>query len=140
MTTPNRSISGLAPRPKPDASRLIAANRPVPAPDAASAATGEQAEIVVGVPAAAIGGSPAESADDNPSTLMKVSVYLPKGLRRAAVAAYKATAHLEGDQSWSDMIEKAVRAEVLRRQDAHNGGKPYPGGEGKLTPGRSVTS
>ena len=145
MTTPDRSISGLAPRrPKPDASRLIAANRP-----ALTAPSVEPVEPPPAVapnplsltPPAVLPAADAStvSTDQNRASV-KVSVYLPKDLRRAAVAAFKATAHLEADQSWSDMIEKAVRAEVTRRERAHNGGKPFPGGEGRLTPGRSVTA
>ena len=65
-------------------------------------------------------------------------MYLPKDFRRTAVAAFKATAHLEADQSWSHMVEKAIRAEVTRRENTYNDGRPFPGGEGKLTPGRSV--
>lgn len=144
MTTPDRSISGLAPRrPKPDASRLIAANRPAPpverptiGPSPVVAPNPSSLAPPADVPGA---GASTASTDQNRASV-KVSVYLPKDLRRAAVAAFKATAHLEADQSWSDMIEKAVRAEVKRREKAHNGGKPFPGGEGRLTPGRSVTA
>lgn len=119
MTTPDRSISGLPPRkPRTDASRLIAANRPTtPAPT-----TGEASR------------EPAATTDR-----VKVSVYLDAQLRDAARAAYRATAHLEKDASWSDMIEKAVTAEVERRQLVYNDGEPFPGSRDKLTPGRTIT-
>lgn len=144
MTSPDRSISGLGPRrPKTDASRLIAANRPALAAAPVEPPTIAPPAVVppstpAPAPAAGVTGTAASASRDSVS--VKVSVYLPKDLRRAAVAAFKATAHLEADQSWSDMIEKAVRAEVKRREKAHNGGKPFPGGEGKLTPGRSVSA
>lgn len=141
MTNPDRSISGLAPRRRtPDASRLIAANRP--ASGVTSPATSSEPEPSTSVEPEGTPGRAAtqSSPDENPTTTVKVSIYLPRGLRKAAVAAFKATAHLEGDQSWSDMIEKAVRAEVLRRQEVYNKGQVFPGGEGKLTPGRSVSA
>ncbi len=146
MTTPDRSISGLGPRrARPDASRLIAANRAALAAAPVEPPTIEPPPVAPSTPAPApaadVPGTDASAVSTGRnSASVKVSVYLPKDLRRAAVAAFKATAHLEADQSWSDMIEKAVRAEVKRRERAHNGGKPFPGGEGKLTPGRSVTA
>lgn len=145
MTTPDRSISGLGPRrPRPDASRLIAANRPALAAAPVEPPTIEPPPVVApstpAPPADATGTDASAVSTSRNSASVKVSVYLPKDLRRAAVAAFKATAHLEADQSWSDMIEKAVRAEVKRREKAHNRGKPFPGGEGKLTPGRSVSA
>lgn len=119
MTTPDRSISGLPPRkPRTDASRLIAANRPT----TSTPATGEAAR-----------------PPDATAARVKVSVYLDAQLRDAARAAYRATAHLENDASWSDMIEKAVTAEVERRQHAHNDGKPFSASRDKLTPGRTIT-
>jgi len=119
MTTPGRSISGLPPRkPQPDASRLIAANRPHP-PVEPAATTAKQS--------------------DSKGERVKVSVYFAARHRDAARAAFRATAHLEGDGSWSEMVEKAVLAEVERRQRAHNDGQPFDGGGEKLTPGRTIT-
>ena len=119
MTTPDRSISGLPPRkPQPDASRLIAANRPHPPAEPPA---------------------PAAKLPDTTGERVKVSVYFDARHRDAARAAFRATAHLEGDGSWSDMVEKAVLAEVERRQQAHNDGNPFDGGGDKLTPGRTIT-
>jgi hypothetical protein len=138
MTTPDRSISGLSPRrPKPDASRLIAANRPAPSIEPESEEPAPGTDAMTQAPSS-VSSMVAPSGKGDPSAPIKVSVYLPKGFRRIAVAAFKATAHLEGDQSWSHMVEKAIRAEVTRRENTYNGGLPFPGGEGKLTPGRSV--
>lgn len=116
MTTPDRSITGLPQRPKTDASRLIAANRTT-SPQAAS--------------------QDPDAPAPSPGRV-KVSVYLDPNLRDAARAAYRATAHLEQDASWSDMVQKAIATEIERRQRTHNDGDPFPHGAAKLTPGRQV--
>lgn len=68
----------------------------------------------------------------------RVTTYLDGSLRARAREAYRATSHLEGDKSWSDFVERAILAEVLRREAAHNGGRTYAGDTTPLSPGRPL--
>ncbi len=73
--------------------------------------------------------APAGSAgvDDAKRTM---TTYISRGDRVRANAAFRATAHLEGDESWSDFVAKAIRAETERRERAYGG--PFTGGEAPL--------
>lgn len=52
-------------------------------------------------------------------------------------AAYRMTAGPEGDESLSDFIASAVRAEVERREQQYNNGQPFdPARGGRLRAGR----
>lgn len=59
--------------------------------------------------------------------------------RDRARAAYRATAGIEGDESWSDFIELAVLNEVARRERLHNEGEKYEGSSRRLKPGRKIS-
>ena len=67
-----------------------------------------------------------------------MSTYLSARVRDRARAAYKATAHLENDRSWSAFVEAALLAETVRREQAHNDSRPFPGGDQPLAPGRPI--
>lgn len=67
-----------------------------------------------------------------------ITFYLSELLRNRARAAYRVTSFAEQDSSWSDMLGKALLAEVERRESVHNYGEPFVGGEEPLTPGRPI--
>lgn len=79
---------------------------------------------------------PATPTEDAPK--VQINFYIDAHTRASARAAYKATGHAEGDDSFSDFVTKAVAAEVQRRQDAHNGGASFAPDDRKLTPGRPL--
>ena len=67
-----------------------------------------------------------------------ITFYLSDVLRNRARAAYRVTSFEEQDASWSDMLSKALLAEVERRERIHNLGERFAGGEEPLTPGRPI--
>ena len=69
---------------------------------------------------------------------MKASFYLRESTQNRARAAFRATAHLEDDETYSDFAEKAILAEIERREALYNKGKQYSGGAKRLAPGRRV--
>ena len=143
--TPDRAITGLSPRGvTPDFSRLQRRNRVVvPEPAIAEVElVGEPSQPPAVVPALPASDVPAAV----PSVVSKLAVterervttYLDGRLRARAREAYRATSHLEGDKSWSDFVERAILAEVTRREAAHHDGRPYAGDEIPLSPGRPL--
>jgi hypothetical protein len=79
----------------------------------------------------------AAPAEDAPKEQM--TTYIARPTRERAKAAFKATQHLEGDESFSSFVQTAVERELERREKAHNGGKPYAGDGGRLTAGRPLS-
>ncbi|MFJ8895273.1 hypothetical protein ACIRCZ_11850 [Leifsonia sp. NPDC102414] len=74
---------------------------------------------------------------ENSTKRITLAFYVSAELRARARAAYRATGGLEGDPSWSGMLQKALLAEVERREGAHNRGDPYdPVDDAPLPPGR----
>jgi hypothetical protein len=67
-----------------------------------------------------------------------ITFYLSDSLRNRARSAYRATSFAERDGSWSEMLTKALLAEVERRELEHNDGKPFSASEEPLTPGRPI--
>ncbi|WP_345762904.1 ParB family protein [Diaminobutyricibacter sp. McL0608] len=67
-----------------------------------------------------------------------ITFYLSELLRNRARAAYRLTSFAEQDASWSDMLSKALLAEVERRERDHNYGEEFTGGEEPLSPGRPI--
>ena len=67
---------------------------------------------------------------------ISVTFYIPSVLRNRTRAAYRATREADGDVSWSDLIRKALVAELERRESAHHGGAVYAGDDVPLRPGR----
>lgn len=157
MTTPDRTIGGLPPRRKADPKNLISANRAAvarPAVDAAgtdvdtpqTSAVGEQATVST-VPAPVPQQTPAAQAPSETNqqgnggaTKDKLSVYVSKDLRAALRAAYRATGHLEGDDSFSALVERALQAELTRRQQTYNDGHPFATSSGRLPSGRPLAT
>lgn len=67
-----------------------------------------------------------------------ITFYLSDNLRNRARAAYRSTSFHEKDASWSEMLTKALLAEVERRERAHNRGQRFPGSDEPLNPGRPI--
>ena len=76
--------------------------------------------------------------DDAAEKRTSVTFYLTESLRNRARAAYRSTAFNERDTSWSDMLMKALAAEVERRETLYNDGEEYPGHNRPLAPGRPI--
>lgn len=143
---PRRTISGLTPRATAQTGgveRLLKKNRP-PAGDTpeidepvAPAPTPES------TPATAPAASPREKTRPAPAVQapteepkVSMSVRVHTSVRARSRAAYRATGALEPDESYSDMIEKAIEAEVRRRELAYNDGKPFEANTASLPAGR----
>ncbi|QZQ53770.1 hypothetical protein KZI27_00840 (plasmid) [Curtobacterium sp. TC1] len=126
--TPERKVTGLAPRgtSTPDVSRLIARNRP-PAPDDEAANSSAKPPAV-----------PATERADVDDTTVSVTFYMRRAVRARAKAVFRATRYIEQDDSWSAFLEGAILAEVRRREGVYNEGRPYPGDDRRLSPGRSI--
>lgn len=73
-----------------------------------------------------------------PKKRTTVTFYLTEAMRNRARAAYRQTSFDERDTSWSEMLNKALLAEVERREEAYNGGRVFVGNEDPLTPGRPI--
>ncbi|WP_285114693.1 hypothetical protein [Leifsonia sp. fls2-241-R2A-40a] len=67
-----------------------------------------------------------------------VTFYVSDAMRNRARAAYRQTSFAERDTSWSEMLNKALLAEVERREVEHNAGQVYVGTDEPLTPGRPI--
>jgi hypothetical protein len=50
----------------------------------------------------------------------------PAALRNRAHAAYRETSYVEGDNTWSHFVAKAIETETARREAEHNEGEMYP--------------
>jgi hypothetical protein len=132
--TPNRQIGGLTPRAKTqDLSRLQARNRSELKPEAAQPAE------PVSVAAVKRPRKPSrKSATVVVDTTARMTTYLSATTRDRARATYRATSHIEGDKSWSDFVERAILAEVERRELTHNAGERYEGDSSPLPVGRPL--
>ncbi|WP_416172986.1 ParB family protein [Cryobacterium sp. 10C2] len=127
--TPSRQIGGLAHRAgTPDLSRLQARNRTEPTVQPVQ-------QPKLSKPAAA----PARKAALMAEPTARMTTYLSAQTRDRARATYRATSHLEGDKSWSDFVERAIQAEVERRELLHNAGEPYEGDSSPLPVGRPLS-
>ncbi|MFF1571579.1 hypothetical protein ACFVWR_02445 [Leifsonia sp. NPDC058292] len=67
-----------------------------------------------------------------------ITFYLSETLRNRARTAYRMTCADEADLSWSDLIGKALLAEVERREVMYNDGEEFDGSPERLQPGRPV--
>lgn len=139
-----RGITGLAPR-KVDPKSMVARNRTAPAPGPEPRGTADAAltapESPAAPPAAAAAVQPKEPSR-KPAAAVKteqgrVNTYIDPEVRARVVAAFKATSHLEGDESFSAFVETALLNEAIRREQLHNDGDQYAG-SGKLQRGRPV--
>ncbi|KFC52528.1 hypothetical protein V1463_11910 [Micrococcus yunnanensis] len=69
----------------------------------------------------------------------KVTFYHPQDDTARMRGAFRHTDREEGDRSLSDFIHKAVMAEVERREQKYNSGKPFPDLEaGSIPRGRPM--
>ncbi|WP_426625919.1 ParB family protein [Leifsonia sp. McL0607] len=73
-----------------------------------------------------------------PARRTSVTFYLSEGLRNRARAAYRSTSFDEQDSSWSEMLNKALIAEVERREAEYNSGETFQASEEPLSPGRPI--
>lgn len=137
MSTSDRVIQGIPPR-RTDPKLMLARNRGeatenTPEPSAAdeaepttaapAPAPPAQAKKKPSFPAAAARKEPAAAPAKAPTG--RISVYVDEDARARATAAFKSTAHLEGDASWSEFVERAILAEAKRREDEHNHGERF---------------
>lgn len=82
---------------------------------------------------------PSEPAPVSTADKKKVGYYAPEDLIERARVAYAASAYLEGLHSFSEFHERAIRAEVERLENKHNGGAPFPvGRDGAIPRGRPL--
>lgn len=126
--TPTRQIAGLAHRAGiPDLSRLQARNRPEPTLQPV-----QQPKVVKSTV------TPARKSASAVEPTARMTTYLSAQTRDRARATYRATSHLEGDKSWSDFVERAIQAEVERREVLHNAGEPYESDNSPLPVGRPL--
>ena len=132
--TPNRQIGGLAPRAGiHDLSRLQARNRTEPKSDSVQ---DSEPVPVKGIKSART--PPRKSATIEVDSTTRMTTYLSHTTRDRARATYRATSHIEGDKSWSEFVERAILAEVERRELRHNAGERYQGNSSPLPAGRPL--
>lgn len=140
--TPDRTVGGLPPRRSNfDASRLIAANRTTEplAPTSLDSRGGRRSTKTLQPSTPKAEQRNAENVDVSaPNVKVKSSFYIRESTQSRARAAFRATAHLEDDETYSDFAEKAILAEVQRREAIYNEGNQYSGGGKRLAPGRRV--
>ncbi|WP_442855749.1 ParB family protein [Frigoribacterium sp. Leaf263] len=154
----SRRIGGLEPRAAaPDLSRLIRRNRPeasggeMKEPAAADDVSGDTTEghipsTVPGAKKPMLGvarepsSSPAAEETAVDSETKRMTVYIASRHYARARAAYRATSYAARDRSWSDFVEKAIVAELERREAQHNAGKAYAPDSSPLSPGRPLSS
>jgi hypothetical protein len=154
----SRRIAGLEPRTAaPDLSRLIRRNRPEASDTSENtpAATNDASKDVAGpeVPSITSGAeNPQRGAGTEPrptpvspeaavdSETKRMTVYIASRHYARARAAYRATSYAARDRSWSDFVEKALIAELERREADHNAGQPYAPDSSPLSPGRPLST
>jgi hypothetical protein len=150
---PSRTVAGLTPRATntPDLSRLVRANRtaepqieviprseePAAARQAEETAQPKAISRPARTPRKRNAARPPEIAAADEESY-RMTTYLHSSNRDRARAAYRATSHLEGDKSWSDFVERAILAETVRREAAHNAGERYQGDSSPLPAGRPL--
>ncbi|HEV7184456.1 MAG TPA: hypothetical protein VGN33_08155 [Leifsonia sp.] len=78
------------------------------------------------------------AAENTKSPRTTITFYLTEALRNRARATYRATSFLEKDTSWSEMLNKALLAEVQRREREHNADQLFKANGDALTPGRPI--
>lgn len=81
--------------------------------------------------------TPKKSAPKEADTT-SMTVSIPAALRNRARAAYRATSYIEGDNTWSNFVAKAIEAETARREVEHNDGAMYPSWGENLPGGRRL--
>ncbi|WP_052336207.1 ParB family protein [Nocardioides alkalitolerans] len=149
MTENRRSIEGLSPRRgEQDLSRLRRSNRPqtTEQPAAAAPSTSQTAGPSTDqqVDTDSVSTPPAVTAvatPDTPTTAAaktRATIYLDNELRGRSRTAYRATAQQEGESSWSEFIENAIRREVERREHLYNAGTSYEISTQPLPTGRPL--
>lgn len=136
-----RAIPGLAPR-KVSPKTMIASNRPAPPVEPAPSEAIEGALTASERPTVAPEAPRRSTAPRKPATALKseqgrVNTYIDADTRSRVVATYKATAHLEGDESFSAFVETALLNEAIRREQLHNDGEQFAA-SGKLQRGRPM--
>ncbi|MCH6472454.1 ParB family protein [Sinomonas terrae] len=132
----NRPALSLPPRDPSKVRNLLRSNRPtiVPDPPAAAPEIEDDRRSVAGREVDEV----REEGSAPKSRRAQVTFYMDAEFRDRARAAYRATAGIEGDDSWSEFIELAVLNEVTRRERLHNAGEKYEGSSRRLKAGRKI--
>ena len=99
--------------------------------------SGDEPQLADGAPSE-LRVRPTAVAQAAPARRTSVTFYLSEGLRNRARAAYRSTSFEEQDSSWSEMINKALIAEVERREAEYNSGETFAASEEPLSPGRPI--
>lgn len=144
-----RGISNLAPR-KVDPKRMLARNRDdvadipsaTPTISADATAPAPEPEHPAGERIAPAEKKSRTKTNKAPRTAAqatqgRVNTYIDPSARARVVAAYKATSHLEGDESFSAFVETALVNEAIRREQKYNDGEEFVA-MGNLQRGRPV--
>ena len=153
----SRRIGGLEPRAgSPDLSRLIRRNRPEASGSQTQSppAIVDNSDDVTAVPVSSTAlraKEPAQEKAPQPSSVSadkempvdsetkRMTVYIASRHYARARAAYRATSYAARDRSWSDFVEKAIVAELERREVEHNAGEAYAPDASPLSPGRPLS-
>jgi len=138
MTDPTpRTIEGLERRPQRAVSRLLKSERATETPEQQAA----PATPAVPPAAEAKRKSAPRSRTESPKSSGRrpsITSYVDMPLQERARAAFIHTRNAEGDESFSQLVAKAIDAEVSRREALYNGGRPFTGGVGPLPAGRPM--
>lgn len=147
--SPDRSISGLAPRRPAVAGSLIRGNRQRETPTDPLEAVSVAAPPAAPEPAAPTSTTPrrrtsARSAASSGSAPAKkksgLGVEIDTEVRDESRAAYRAAAYFENVPTYAQFVENAVAREVERLRQAYNDGKPFEPMAAPLPAGRPVGS
>ena len=152
-----RQIGGLQPRSSTqDLSRLLRRNRltvekgPTEVPTAPESPPEDQAQKAAQkgspkkeTPTSETAGKPrVDRETPEPSVdseTKRMTVYIASRHYARARAAYRATSYASRDRSWSDFVEKAIVAELERREAEFNAGEHYAPDSSPLSPGRPLS-
>jgi len=131
-----RRIEGLKPRQTAPLARLLKSER-TSSESTPDTAAPEAVAPVAQQPASTAKPRGRKAAPKSPARKPSATFYIPEALQARGRAAFRNTANLEGDDSYSHMVAKAYEAEVRRREVLYNDGKPFTGG-GPLPAGRPL--
>lgn len=152
MSDATKGLQGLPPRkPAADPRRMVKQNRQSSGnldstlehvSDVQTPSSSAEAMTAPAVPppppaSGASSRKPASASAVGPAGRLNASVAAE--VKGRAIAAFQATAYLEGDTSFSEFIERALVAEAHRRELAYNNGEPYAVSR-PLRPGRPLKS
>lgn len=139
----NRSATSEPTADSPDRYVAPPPVRPAPTQTRAVPEPSITEEIVVGERVSATVYESAPTAATVPTRKprpLTVTFAIPQDLRTRARAMFRATAQVEGDDSFAGMLCSIIERECERREARYNAGERFTGGEQMLLPGRKITS